>query len=234
MDQVTPETVPTYVLSFNNPDRKQRLIDRFTSAGWSAMFPEPTSSNDPQIVEAAKAVNQYPGVCRVWAITFDHLKMIKAFIATGQSHGIFCEDDIYIKKTFKEDLIGIIHEFDKLKLDVLLLGYLLSHSPRVEGQYQICNSFTYHNYNNDLWGSEMYMLSRKQAIHLVETYTLEWAQKNIEKPYSPDWIITKDGKRAMIYPMLAVEEGDVNTDHFGQMDYHRRCAEFQYNSDLYV
>ena len=40
--------------------------------------------------------------------------------------------------------------------------------------------------------------------------------------------------RAMIYPMLAVEEGFVNTDDPGQVWFHKHCAEVQYNSTDYI
>jgi hypothetical protein len=95
--------------------------------------------------------------------------------------------------------------------------------------------YRFHEYDAELWGTQMYMLSRRQAIHLLQTYTLDYALAHRPaQPFSSDWIITKVGRRMRIAPMLAVEEGDVETTHAGQVDFHRRCAEAQYDPAFYI
>ena len=79
----------------------------------------------------------------------------------------------------------------------------------------------------------MYLLSRSYAKYLIDTFTIDWAFNNKDKPYSPDWIITKNGNRALIWPPLGVEEGEVYTCHQGQLDFHKNCKEFLFNKEIY-
>jgi len=56
-----------------------------------------------------------------------------------------------------------------------------------------------------------------------------------DNPWSPDWIITKNGKRAMYYPMLAVEEGETSCScECGDKIYHRDCKNIQYDNKIYI
>jgi hypothetical protein len=65
----------------------------------------------------------------------------------------------------------------------------------------------------DIWGTQMYMISRKHAQHLIDNYGLQTDYRfrslvdtNLEH-WIADCLITKTGNRAMISPMIAVEEG---------------------------
>ena len=81
----------------------------------------------------------------------------------------------------------------------------------------------------------MYLISRSYAKFLLNKYTLEFAVSNLnDPPYNPDWIITKNGNRAIIHPLIAVEEGDTKTDHSGQNDFHRSCFLCNYNPDIHI
>ena len=53
-------------------------------------------------------------------------------------------------------------------------------------------------------------------------------------PVSPDWALTKFGKAVAMYPMLAVEEGVVVTDHVGQKNFHQACVAENFNKDLHI
>lgn len=96
------------------------------------------------------------------------------------------------------------------------------------------DKYVFHRYSNDLWGTQMYMISREYAKYLLEAYTLQYAIDNISKPYSSDWIITKNGNRAMIYPMIAVEEGPVTSDCEPQSEFHKRCHFVNYDPQKYL
>ena len=80
----------------------------------------------------------------------------------------------------------------------------------------------------------MYLISRAYAKFLLDKYTIEFALNNLDKPYSPDWVITKNGNKAMLYPMIAVEEGNTKTSHEGQNNFHKRCFEANYDSNLFI
>jgi hypothetical protein len=72
------------------------------------------------------------------------------------------------------------------------------------------------------------MVSFQHANHLLETYTPQWATQNLDKPYSPDWILTKFAKhRALIYPPLAIENGQTPTTNQGQVVFHRESHKLQ-------
>jgi hypothetical protein len=170
---------------------------------------------------------------RTVAIMLGHLELIRRFVhETRASHAIVCEDDVYLRRTIRRDLPSIVREFDARGLDVSPLGYLW---PWKEADDVEASGYRFCDYDDELWGTQMYLLSRRQAIHLVETYTLDWALTHwATGPYSADFIITKVGRRARLSPMLAVEEGEVVTTNPGQVDFHRRCAEAQYDPALYL
>lgn len=231
---IDPDDVPIYCFSFQNPGRKERLQKRFETLQLKCIFIEPTPRDDPSFQEKYKDSVGHDGN---YTVMEDHLRMIRYFYETGKPYGIMCEDDVYLKKTFKQDLPYIIAEVERLKIDILLLGYLLIGRPcSAEERFPLFpGSYTYHYYDDELWGAEMYLLTRAQAKFLLDKYTPEWVILNIaHKAFCSDWTITKEGNRAMIYPMLAVEEGEVKTDHPGQIQYHRDCAAFQYHPDYYI
>ena len=133
------------------------------------------------------------------------------------------------------DLKDIIENFNKLDLDILLLGYLLP--VKMHNNYfkvKKMTGYNYHDYPNDLWGSQMYLINRRYANFLLTKYTIEFAINNLDKPYSPDWTITKNCNRAIIYPMLALEEGDNKSNNISQNDFHRKCFENNYDPDIYL
>ena len=226
--------VSIYCLTFNNPERKKKMMDRFEQVGVPANFVDPMDNND-LIRKEIEGHTHLQNNFRVLSCIINHLTMMKMFLEGETNHGIFCEDDIYLRKSFKDDLPDIIRNFDRLSLDILLLGYLLPLSPRMENcHYKLKEQYTYHQFPDDTWGTQMYMLSRKQAEYFVNKYTLEFAKSHPEVVFAADWTLTKDGNRALIYPMVAVEEGGVSTSHQGQIDFHRTCAAVQYQPEKYV
>jgi len=96
------------------------------------------------------------------------------------------------------------------------------------------------NYGEDQWGTQMYMLRRRYAVHLQDKYDYNYALKSLADegmiPFAADWFITKDTKRrSMVLPMLAVEEGSIeDANASGQVSFHQLCHEAHYDSDLYV
>jgi hypothetical protein len=81
----------------------------------------------------------------------------------------------------------------------------------------------------------MYLISRNYAEFLLNKFTPQFAFENIGSiNYNPDWIITKNGKRALINPMIAVEEGVNLSDHAGQIYFHKSCCECNYDPDVYI
>jgi hypothetical protein len=224
---------PIYCLSFDDELRRARLQSRMDHVGLACAFLErPPTAADVQAMIAAKgrtAPAEFEH--RTVAVMLSHLELIRRFVEeTSASHGIVCEDDVYLRRTIRRDLPSIVREFDVRQLDVLLLGYLWPWKDAAGA-----GAYRFHEYGDDLWGSQMYLLSRRHAMHLLATYTLDHALATwSRRPFSADWTITKVGRRARISPMLAVEEGAVTTAHVGQIEFHRRCAQVQYDPALYV
>ena len=227
------DTVKCYTFSYKNPDRRQRMQERFDSEGVPLEFVDCVETSDPRVSCGP------PGGQRPWAIMWNHLDMLKRFLETDALYGIFCEDDIKIRKGFSQILPEVLLAYKRLGLDILLLGYLIPHKPAVNTTTlpKLEEPITYLRFWNDLWGSQMYMLNRETAKRFLQKYTVDYAMATMSDPslppFSPDWTLTKYGNRAAIYPMLALEEGVVATDHYGQQEFHRNCYKAHADDNLY-
>jgi len=225
-------SVQFYTFSYNNPTREANMRRRFAEENLTLNFVNSVEISDPRLATAP------PEVRRNWAIMFNHLDMLTEFLNSNADYGIFCEDDIFIRRNLKQILPEIAAASNRRDLEIVLLGYLLPYKPV---DIQIRNAqfaeqgpnFTFHNFAEDTWGSQMYMLSRTAANRLINKYNVDYAKATLTNPsltpFSPDWTLTKDGHRAAIYPMLAVEEGIVVTSHQGQIDFHRNCFQAQFD-----
>ena len=90
----------------------------------------------------------------------------------------------------------------------------------------------------------MYMLSKENAGKILEKYdqNSNYALKTlVDKsitPFSADWIITKDGNRALIYPCIAIENGDINITQYdgcySQYNFHKICYEINYDPNIFI
>jgi GR25 family glycosyltransferase involved in LPS biosynthesis len=243
--------IPIYIVSYKNKERKERMIKRFSSLHFNNInFVNEVHSNDDRITCFSHLENYYKIEKRTWSIMLQHLDSIKDFYENADyidyNHCIICEDDIFISKDLGNKLNGIIEDFDSLSLDILMLGYLLPFKIDTNSSYHLENfpllstteknenSYTIHKYPDDIWGTQMYMISREYAKFILEKFTNLYAYYNLDKPYNPDWVITKNGNRALISPMLAVEEGDNLSECDSQKVYHKLCFETHYDSEIYI
>ena len=216
-------------LNFKNDGKKKSMKERFIKLDISCNFYQGCD------LEIDERINKYK--IGSSSCMYGHLDMIHQFYyQSNKKYGIFCEDDILIHKDFKILLPKIIHDFEYLKLDVLLLGYLITFSIHENNQYldfQLKNnesfktenfSFHYHNFANDIWGTQMYMISRENAKKILDKYYIGYLEKTVLDssltPFSSDWTITKDGNRALLYPLLVIEDGKKKYDQIGQHNYH--------------
>ena len=178
---------------------------------------------------------------------YGHLDMLRIFLTSEHEIAIFCEDDILVRKDFGEHLPGIIQNFKELRLDVLLLGCLCSnadfrkYSNFPEKMVSKETPFSYYGYNSDpasaVWGTQMYMTHRSQAVHLLDKYSRGGYadQTRIDKslvPFSADWTITKEGEKALIYPLVAIEDASADYEDLGQDHCRKTCYNIFY-SDVF-
>jgi len=237
--------IPVYIVNYKNNERKTKMTDRFNAVGINPIFINEVHSNDDRLNYDIDI-----GTKRIWSIMLQHLDCIRDFFEnSNKSHCIVCEDDIYISKSITNDIGNIVKNFDELKLDILMLGYLLNekidNTNYYHNQYfpillnnegnSLNDKYIYHSYPDDIWGTQMYLISRNYADFLLNKFTPEFAFENINNlNYNPDWIITKNGKRALINPMIAVEEGVNLSNHIGQIIFHKQCFECNYDPNVYI
>lgn len=226
-----------YCLNFENDVRKKSMRERFDKVDVSAVIYAGVPISDPRI--AGRGLIPHTEKC--WSCMYGHLDMIRDFVNNdSRQYSIFCEDDIMIDANFKPRLEHILSDFESMNIDTMLLGYLITHkiigdsngsfgkygqSIYVDLDTTETTTYKYYDYG-DIWGTQMYLLSRKQAVKIIEKYADGYADhflKNsatVSPPFSADWSITKEGKRSIVYPMLAIEDGLTNYDDDSQREFH--------------
>ncbi len=231
--------VKIYCVNFEDALRRNRIMGRFSQLNLDVHFVDPVYKTDSRL-DDPRIPQQHK---RTYSIMLQHLDSLKDFIETTdetEKYCIVCEDDILISKRISEFLPEIVKQFDDLHLDILLLGYLFANTidPFSNGHFPLLHksdSFLYTEYPDDLWGSQMYLVSKSYAQHLLNVYTPEYIYKDPESiPYNPDWIITKVGRRGLIVPMLAVEEGGTKNDNYGQNEFHKQSFFKNYVEGVFV
>lgn len=238
--------VSFYCINFNDDARRSKMIERFSSHHINLEFVKPVYTTDERLDVGSGAAGDGNDITphkRTWSIMLQHLDSIQHFVEnTDNEYLILCEDDILISKNMTTDLPNIIENFEELKLDVLLLGYLMhfkldKNTPHAEfpviKEAAADAPYTYYGFPYHLWGSQMYLIHRKHAVFLLNKYDINYALADLNRPYNPDWTLTKDGVRAMIYPMIALEEGSTKTDHTGQNCFHKLCFDTNYDEQIF-
>lgn len=137
-------------------------------------------------------------------------------------------------------MVNIYKAFKSLNLDVLLLGYLsIQKINRKINEFKLLkpenDTYKYYHFPDFIWGTQMYMISKKHAKYLLDKYNTEYADKSqLDSKmvhFSADWTLTKDGNRALITPIMTVEvmKSKCSNDVFRM-----RCHKAHYNSELYI
>jgi len=243
------ENISFYCVNFFNEERKKKMQDRFQNLNKELYFVAPVFTDDSRIPKEILSDKEK----RTWAIMFQHLDSIRHFYETTEKeYLIVCEDDIMISKYFNEDLPKIIEDFNVFKIDILLLGYLLDisfepekHHPKIKQNKDVFSDhdftllehpkkYRFYHFPYHVWGSQMYLIHRKHAKFLIDKYTTTYGIEDRKKcHFNPDWTITKDKNHAILYPMLAVEEGLTDTNDISQNDFHKKCMETNYDPAIF-
>lgn len=221
-----------YCLNYNNPVRRASMEARFKQVGITDYtFNSGVSVEDPRINQTTDS-----NIKRCNSCMFGHLDMIRDFLYNSSDpYAIFCEDDILIDADFMNKIGLVIKDFNKLKLDVLLLGCLISHvisdnvyygNSYVAHYAYVSGPFKYFDYPPEtVWGTQMYMITRNYARELINTYGNgpEHSEPCVKMglPFSADWTITQQGYKRFLYPMLAIEDGLGVYKDYGQAEFHK-------------
>lgn len=241
--------IQSQCLCYRNPKKHASMTQRFDAVGMPLSIYEGVSYTDSRIVNH-HARNNPLAIQRLWSVTYGHLDMIQRFLDSKQPYGIFCEDDILVNRTLPRHLPNIVEDCDAMDLDILLLGYMKTCKVEgwMAGHTEILvekkRPYTYHEYPDDQWGVHMYMLSRKGAQRIIDTYAYPsgYADKYIHdasRPFSPDWTISKCPglRRALISPMFAVEDGADPYEHYGhdgQWRFHMDTFRANYIPEVFI
>ena len=246
-------TCALYCLNFKNEVRATSMKTRFLETGLDAVLHPGVPTTDPRI--AGRGLIPHTEKC--WSCMYGHLDMIREFVEKdSRPYGIFCEDDILIDANFKSRLEHVLNDFEAMQMDTMLLGYLITYPVigETNGSYAKMGqsiyvdldttettTFRYYDYG-DIWGTQMYLLSRKQAVRIVEKYANGYADQflansdTVFPPFSADWSITKEGRRCIVYPMLAIEDGltSYGEDEGGQRDFHMMAHSSHLHVSKYI
>ena len=206
------------------------------------------------------------GITRSWSLCYGHLDMIRHYYdrTAGMESpplGIFCEDDILLRRDFVPQMNRIVRDFHALKLDIMLLGYLCSFPIQPSNQFHRLEpesiesdptTFQYFRYPSDIWGTQMFMMTRDHAGTLLANYEYGYVEYTIAHPnilphFSADWILTKPvlatsslatsslatSSLALLYPPMAIEDGKARYDHGGQQSARDMCFQLCYSEDVF-
>jgi GR25 family glycosyltransferase involved in LPS biosynthesis len=242
------DSVAFFCLSYNNPKRRENIRTIFADRGLSAHFYDGVGLDDPRIKGRPLDANTQ----RVWSIMYGHLDMLRLFLESDKELGVFCEDDILVRRDFGKHLAQIVAHFRELRLDVLLLGNLCSNP-----NFRFCSNFPerrvetetskdvypfkYYAYDSNpesaVWGTQMYMLHREQARFILNKYSEEYADRTVTDKslvhFSADWTITKEGEKAIIYPLVAIENYEAEYEDEGQNTCRKKCRHLFYSEEVF-
>ena len=229
-----------YCLSHQSSERAQQMKRRFQQCGLELHVHDGAKIDDVRL----RPVVDIPDLRRLWSCTYGHLDNLRRFVASDYRYGFLCEDDVMISRYLANHLSCLVVDFETMELEVMLLGYMLTSAPppssSIFGNPEKLG-YGYYRYPSDLWGMHLVLFSKPYAQRLLAQFAEDYACESLKDkrmiPFSPDWLFTKDApgdKRAMRFPMLAVEDGNGQYDDEGQARYHRASHEFNYDPDIFV
>jgi len=216
-----------YCLSYDI-NKRNEMKQRFKELNIKCHFYGGVQHNDERINK--KTYNKSKK--RQLSMLYGHLDIIQDFFnSDSKKYAVICEDDIIIHKNIKNILQKVIIDLNILNLDILLLSYMMPYKMDNSGlfvNYKLKrdmpnNSFyKYHDYPKFLLGTQMYIITRQYAKFILENY---YSKKNKLNNYLYicDKMIIHNGNKALIYPMLAIENEN-------QEDaYHQLCHKIHYD-----
>lgn len=236
-----------YCLTYRSVHKRALMQSRFDQLNMQVKFWEGHHALDPEcappIHELEYAQHNHMWDPHAWSVLQGHLMIMRDFL-TNSEHNMLCvmEDDVHIRKHFPQEQPVIHAQFEKLKLDVCMLGYLTPHELfTCDHKFEpMTTSYAYLNYPENVYGTQMYVMHRDNVDRIWRTYGVgsEWhAHVFTNHACRPaDWLITKQGTRACIYPMMAVEAhgGGQSYNDQEQTDWHSCCHHAQYDPLTYV
>ena len=218
-----------YFTSYRNPRRREAILERFTKEGIDIEEIPCAEHDEPRVKELSNNM-------KANSIFYSQLNEIESFYASGADYGVFCEDDILIKKGLRAYISLVAQKMKENKYDVVLLGYLLNFNiigVQTYEKYKYSDGVFFLTPPEDLWGAQMYILSKNHAGKLLEEIKDIDKCKEKYNIIATDWVMTKSGNYKIIYPPLAIEDCVDKIDHAGQQAFHEACHRFFMNDTFH-
>jgi GR25 family glycosyltransferase involved in LPS biosynthesis len=225
-----------YCLTYKNPNRKAEMQQRFEKLDLQYEFVESVAIEDvaisTDVIAQAKHLKLwYP---KPFSIMAGFLLVLEKIVSGNEEISIVVEDDVQLRKDFSQLLPSVLDNFQRIAPDVMMLvyqnynfnhplsefGYLISQlqpapdfkTHRDQRTYYDARVFQHETMPvtfNKIWGTQMFMITKTFAQHVLTNYGLAYAESAIldqtKNVWSPDSIINKIGKTALINPMMGVE-----------------------------
>jgi GR25 family glycosyltransferase involved in LPS biosynthesis len=168
---------------------------------------------------------------RQLSMMYGHLNIFKDFYNDKNTkYAIICEDDIIIHNDIKKILNKVIIDFNLLDLDLLLLSFMIPYKiesnnlsifpPKIDMPSNSC--YKYYNYPYYLFGTQMYMIRKEYAKYILDQHYFTNYSKML--CFSLDNILIHSGNKALIYPMLAIENEEQEDP------YHQLCHKIHFDN----
>ena len=165
------------------------------------------------------------------SIMYSHIEIIKHFYNNLNSkYAIICEDDIIIHKDIKNILRKVLIDFNILDLDILLLSYMvpykitfseMSSDYPLKREMLLDSYYKYHDYPKNISGTQMYMITKEYAKYILNKLD-ETCETFDEKYFTIDKLLLYGGNKALLYPMLAIENDEQEDE------YHKLCHKIHF------
>jgi GR25 family glycosyltransferase involved in LPS biosynthesis len=221
-----------YCLNFENEYRKMKMEKKFNDVGITDYYMYPgVPLTDPRILK----LNPNPN-CAL-SIFFGHLDMIQMFVESEpeSEYAIFCEDDLMLHKNIVEIVPFLVEKMKDLDLEILLMGSLLNYKPNSENLLDKMPPSLFYSYSDGHWGAQMYILRKDYARRLLDP---DFLKENEDFLVADFYITQRTLKKALIYPMLAVEDIEYILTKYeecrGQKNFHMSCHLFCYDKDFFI
>ena len=212
----------------NEHKKKINMERRFNDFNIKCHFYSGVSNFDYRVIN--RTFNRH--YMRQILMTLGHLDIIRDFYTkTDDSikYAVICEDDILLHEDFISLFSIAVNDFQRMHLDILLLSYMLPYKITDELKSKFYkpkkrvyfSELTYFDYPEFMGGTQMYMITKDYAKYLLNTYYNIYVDTG-NKRFIPDKVLIKAGNKALLYPMIAVEDGN-------QADpYHKHCYSTNY------
>jgi hypothetical protein len=83
----------------------------------------------------------------------------------------------------------------------------------------------------------MYLLHRSHAKFLLSKYADGYADRTIKDKslvhFSADWTLTKEGEKAIIHPLVAIENAEAEYEDKHQDSCRKKCYSIFYSPELF-